>query len=355
MRWMDARRAIMVTGAGFGLVACSYFAAETTTVAEITPLGFRPSPQGEQLLAEARHLFAENNAGLALARVEGYLNANPQSANGHNLAGAIFDNIGRYDLAERHYEKALTLQGDYLPAVNNFGLSKLQRARASGRLDLEQEAEVLLARAVALSADPEQVLRNQASARAALSEHAGVQQAVSASPAPVKLVQRSVWLERRGENYSFVVTRPSAAATDALIVLNLDPAIAFVSPGATFGTSRISIAGSRPQRLRSWASVPEAAPRFFGATSGLSYLSLTPQSLKPRWYTALASACDGLRPAVATENCPQSEKPYASTSVATATSRTVPGLTFYASAKPALSETNLNARVAALLTMKSVP
>jgi tetratricopeptide (TPR) repeat protein len=277
MRLLEAGRLIMVSALGWGLLACSHSSEPPRT----SSLGVKVAVADEQTLAEARRLFDEGNAGLALVRVEAYLSFNPNSASGHNLAGAIFDRLGRYDLAQGHYEKALAQQADYLPAINNFGLSKLQRARASARPELELEADALLARALELSGDPAELANSHAALRAALMPRKAPE-----AKAPARL-PRTAWLERRSEHFSVLVTKP-AFAGPTLAELDLDPAIALVSPGATFKTTHFAIAPSRARRIRTWGSIGEAAPRLFGATSSLSILTLKAPR-KPRWYNTFAS------------------------------------------------------------------
>lgn len=282
MRWFDIGRVIMVSAVGCGLTACvssSALQEQTGT----TSLGVKFAEVDEQTLIEARQLFDAGNSGLALVRIQAYLAANPGSVSGQNLAGAIFDSIGRYDLAQRHYEKALAQQSDYLPAVNNFGLSMLQRARAADRLDLEQEADVLLARALELSGDPAQLAKSHEALRAALAPRAP---SVAAAPI-IPRRQPTVWLERRGESYSYLVTKPSPSWA-TLTELDLDPSMALVSSGATYKTMRIAIVPSRARRLRMWTSVGDAAPRLFGATTGLSILTLKAPK-KPSWYSTFVS------------------------------------------------------------------
>lgn len=282
MRWIDAGRVIMVSALGSGLFACSAFSGlqgHTQTPA----LSVKVGEADEQTMTEARRLFDTGSTGLALVRIQAYLAANPGSVSGHNLAGAIFDSIGRYDLAQGHYETALDLKADYLPAINNYGLSKLQRARATARVDLEQEADVLLARALQLSGDPAQLATSHAALRAALAPR----QAQLAGAPILARRQPTVWLERRTESYSYLVTKPSPA-WPVLAELDLDPALALVSPGATFKTTRIALAPTRARNMRMWAAIGDAAPRLFGATSGLSILTLKPPK-KPSWYTRLAA------------------------------------------------------------------
>ena len=325
MRWIDAGRSIMVIAASLSIAACSHSSGGST--AGTPSLAPAAPPDTEQRLTEARRLFDESQSGLALVRVEEYLNANPQSTRGHNLAGAIFDRIGRHDLAERHYQAALAQEVDYLPALNNFGLSKLHRARKSARPDLEQEAEALLARAISLSDDPEALLRNHSSVRAVLSARPAAPNIAAAPPAPV--APRSVWLERRGASFTYVVTRPGDATRAALMALDLDPTIALVSPGAGSGVSRVTFATAHAARLRSWTRVAHGAPQFYAATSGFSYLALAPRRRKPVWYKgdAIASA------------------------------RPVSGLTSYADAKSQhySPDAGLNARVALLLNTAVLP
>ncbi len=281
MRGIEAGRLIMVTGLACALAACSFLRREPVGI-DVVSMRPASATSNEETLTAARRLLEQGNPGLALPKVEAYLSANPDSPSGHNLAGAIFDRIGRYELAASHYEKALALQGDYLAAINNFGLSKLQRAYAVGRPDLELEAQALLARAIELSANPEQLTGTHDAVRAALLQKRLAVPVVSAVPK----VQRTAWLERRGEKFSYVVTKPSLAIASAL-ALDLDPSLALVSPGATMASASMSIVPSRAQRMRAWLAVPKAAPRWFGFTSGLSVLTLKP---RPLWAALNARA-----------------------------------------------------------------
>lgn len=277
MRSRIAGRAIMVSALMAGLGACATFSRP-----QPAPLSIKVGEADETTLADARRLFGEGNTGLALVRIQAFLATNPGSASGHNLAGAIFDRIGRFDLAEHHYEKALTLRAGYLPALNNYGLSKLQRARATGRIDLEQDAEVLLSQALELSADPAKLGASHEALRAVLAPRKPPE-----APPIEPRRQPTVWLERRSENYSFLVTRPMQP-WPVLADLEIDPALAFVTPGATFKTTRVALAPTRARRIRMWSSIGDAAPRLFGATAGLSILTLKPPK-KSAWYHRLAS------------------------------------------------------------------
>lgn len=270
MRWIEAGRLIMVSGVASALSACAMFVS--------APRDLSLAPQvNEQTLAEARTLFDLNNPGLALARVEAYLAVDPNSTGAHNLAGAIYDRIGRPELAQSHYQAALALDTNYLPAVNNYGLSMLQQAQSTARLDLAQEAEALLARAVVLSAEPDRLSRAHAAVRAELAR-----KLVAAAPAPKPpRPQPLAWLERRGIAYTYVVTKPSLAAVEAA-ALDLDPALALVSPGAS-PTSRIVLAPKQAHQLAARFAAAASTPRVIRASSGLSILSLA-SARRPRWY-----------------------------------------------------------------------
>lgn len=278
MRWIEAGRAIMVSAVGIMLVGCAAFSTSGPD-GEAKP-AMTLAQDDAQLLADARRFFADGNTGLGLARIERYLIANPQSAAAHNLAGAMLDSIGRFDLAESHYKRALAVEPDYLAAVNNFGLSKLQRARSDIRPELELEANELLARALALSGDPAALASSHEAFRAALPVRNPVVQTATA-PAAV----RNTWLERRAANYTFVVTKPSPDMTSAMAAFNLDPSTAFVSPGASLSaTTRLAIAPTLVA-MRTWAR-PSAT--LTTVSPGLSVLSL---KAKPRWYRSVADGC----------------------------------------------------------------
>ncbi len=278
MHSQSVGRSVVVSALVIVLAACS-----TISSPQPAPFSMKVGKVDETALAEARQLFGEGTIGLALVRTQDYLAANPGSATGHNLAGAILDRLGRFDLAERHYEKALTLRADYLAAINNYGLSKLQRARATNRLDLEEDAEVLLSQALELSVDPAKLGASHEALRAALAPR----KRIDAAPPAALRRQPTAWLERRSANYSFLVTRP-LQPEPVLADLEIEPALVFVTPGATLKPARIALAPTRARKIKVWASIGGAAPRLFGATSGHSILTLKPPK-KPAWYHQLAS------------------------------------------------------------------
>src|SRR5204863_427591 len=77
------------------------------------------------------------------------------------LAGVIYDQIARYDLADHHYKLALELQPESLAIKNNYALSKLRWAQASGRLELATEAMALLDEAARIDDKNETLIANR--------------------------------------------------------------------------------------------------------------------------------------------------------------------------------------------------
>ena len=88
-------------------------------------------------LAKAKAHFAARNFGLAAEAYRGAVEARPDNAEGWLGLAAAYDELGRFDLADRAYGRALKLTGPTSQLLNNRGYSRLLRGDyAAARRDL---------------------------------------------------------------------------------------------------------------------------------------------------------------------------------------------------------------------------
>ena len=227
-------RTIMVSAVALAVSAC----ALATGDEETAPARIDAADASSEY-ASARNFLDTAQYGFAVTHIEAFLNAEPASAKGQALAGVIYDRIGRFDLADHHYKLALQLDPGSVAAKNNYALSKLQWAQASGRLDLATEAMALLDEAAALDDKNAKLERNKQEAQQIIAD---LQARQAAAPTPVATPATpedatfapAAWLERRAASYTFVVTEVSASMADAITRLHVDPAVVMVSPGAQY-------------------------------------------------------------------------------------------------------------------------
>jgi Tfp pilus assembly protein PilF len=87
--------------------------------------------------------FARGLYGLALKSFRVALVQQPQSLDRLNAVAATYDKLGRYDLSERYYARALGVDPKSAQTLNNIGYSFLmQKDLVSARYYLEQAAKV---------------------------------------------------------------------------------------------------------------------------------------------------------------------------------------------------------------------
>ncbi len=244
---IKATRLIMVSAIGLAVAAC----AETSGDADqspAAPVRVDAANQSEDYSA-ARGYLGNGQYGFAVTRIEAFLVKEPTSAKGQALAGVIYDGIGRFDLADHHYKLAIELDPGAMAAKNNYALSKLQWAQATGRIELANEAMALLDQAAALDETNTKLQHNRQEAQQVIADLQARQTAQRSAAAPTEPTTESfapaAWLERRATNYTFVVTTVSASMADAITRLHLDPAMAIVSLGARYADGALPAANER--------------------------------------------------------------------------------------------------------------
>ena len=242
-----AAQMIMVSAILLALAACAETSGEADQLAT-APVRVDAADHSEDF-SSARGYLDTGQYGFAVTRIEAFLVKEPTSAKGQALAGVIYDHIGRFDLADHHYKLAIELDPGAMAAKNNYALSKLQWAQASGRIELANEAMALLDQAAALDETNTKLQRNRQEAQQVIAElqaRQAAQQPVAAPAEPVtETFAPAAWLERRAANYTFVVTTVSASMADAITRLHLDPAVAMVSPGVRYADGTLPAAHER--------------------------------------------------------------------------------------------------------------
>ena len=97
-------------------------------------------------LERGREHFRAGYYGLALEAFQTALARNPESIRALNGAGAVFDQLGRHDLAQAYYYRALSFDASSVQTLNNLGYSfylqgrypeAVQTLTTAGRLDPE--------------------------------------------------------------------------------------------------------------------------------------------------------------------------------------------------------------------------
>ena len=147
------------------------------------------------------HLNAER-FGNAVAAFRLALAQNPANVRALNGLAAAYDRLGRHDLAETHYRRALNLRPNNLQTLNNFGFSNLLQ----GRLDI---ANALLSDAHDIDPADKTVSTNLQIVRA----HRAVQQAeLDPQPAVVE-----TWRAAAAENALSHVERTTAEVQSLIL------------------------------------------------------------------------------------------------------------------------------------------
>lgn len=132
-----------------------------------------PLRAAESNLDIARREFGRGNYGNAIEYLEKELAQKPASVAALNGLGACYDQLGRFDVAQRYYFRALDLAPESSQTLSNIGYSYLQQGR-------HREAEAILELSLQKDADNQVAANNLSLARAGnVSEASPVQVARS--------------------------------------------------------------------------------------------------------------------------------------------------------------------------------
>jgi Flp pilus assembly protein TadD len=136
---------LMVTG-------CSTSAVDTTKTTAIPPAAKDVSSSD---LAQGKAQFREANYGLAEQHFRKAVELKADNAEAWMGLAASYDELGRFDFADRAYDQLLKVAGRKPRIVNNMGYSQLMRGN-------RKKAEALLLEAKAGMKDPTVVNANLA-------------------------------------------------------------------------------------------------------------------------------------------------------------------------------------------------
>lgn len=126
-------RIALVVSSSLVLNGCAQGLSESVTV----PVAQGPTASAD--LERARSAFDNGNYGIAIQHLERELSVRPQSVAALNGLGASYDQLGRYDLAQGYYFRALSLAPDPTITLANLGYSRqLQGHPAEAALILDQ-------------------------------------------------------------------------------------------------------------------------------------------------------------------------------------------------------------------------
>lgn len=167
--------------------------------------------------------LARGHLGLAVTAFQQAVAQHPQSLEALNALAATYDEMGRYDLADRNYSRALEVAPDDPQTLNNAGYSRFLRGDY-------QEAMRLFTEAGARAPDDPVVAGNLAAAQRALAAapqpQAAPAQTLANLPKPVR--PRMV-VERSGPGvHSLTMAAPEFLA--AARKVGVDPKLALVGP-----------------------------------------------------------------------------------------------------------------------------
>ncbi|MCJ2084296.1 tetratricopeptide repeat protein [Methylobacterium sp. J-090] len=100
-------------------------------------------PAANELYNVGRINLAAGNSGLAERNFREAVQRNDKDASSWLGLAAAYDNLGRYELADRAYEQATSLIGETLEIVNNRGYSFMLRGNGKRALEQFERARIL--------------------------------------------------------------------------------------------------------------------------------------------------------------------------------------------------------------------
>lgn len=108
------------------LAACQSGASTTTSDLEDPKPGQMAEPVG---IEGAKHHFRQGNYGLAERKYRESVEENAANAEAWLGLGATYDQLGRFDLADRAYAQVKKLVGPVPQLMNNIGYSQMLRGK----------------------------------------------------------------------------------------------------------------------------------------------------------------------------------------------------------------------------------
>lgn len=123
-----------------GFAGASTFGSSKLAVAEISDIG---SYTADAALSGAKAHFRNGDYGHSAALYKRAVELAPKRSEAYVGLGASYDQLGRFDLADRVYASLYTLSGGTAQYYNNLGYSNLLRGNLSAALSNFRKAQKL--------------------------------------------------------------------------------------------------------------------------------------------------------------------------------------------------------------------
>ena len=130
--------ALALLGAGLALSGCQTAAVDGTKTTAIAPV---TADKSEIDLTAGKAQFRDANYGLAEKHFRKAVELRADNAEAWMGLAASYDQLGRFDFADRAYEQLIKVAGRQPRIVNNMGYSKLLRGDKKAARTLFMEAK----------------------------------------------------------------------------------------------------------------------------------------------------------------------------------------------------------------------
>lgn len=132
---------MMLIAAFAGMLALTGCQTAAIDATETTAIAGMPTMPGAEELASGKNHFRQANYGLAEKHFRKAVELDAGNAEGWMGLAAAYDQLGRFDFADRAYGQALKLAGRKPQLVNNIGYSHLLRGDKAKARELLLEAK----------------------------------------------------------------------------------------------------------------------------------------------------------------------------------------------------------------------
>jgi hypothetical protein len=181
-----------------------------------------------------RSYFEQEQFGLALAAFRESLRQHPDAPRELNAVAACYDQMLRFDLADRYYDLALNIDPNSVQTLNNLGYSHYRRSQEGYGSEYLMSARAYLARASALAGGNPVVAKNLDLIETSMAQ-LGTAEPLAASLPGIRIAEQdpyTSWIERMSPTSVLVVTRPDPETATLARSLGVLPRIAAVSVAA---------------------------------------------------------------------------------------------------------------------------
>lgn len=198
------------------LSACSSFSM--SDIRSLVRVGSEKAVSGTELaLIQGRENFAAGNYGIAIDSFNAAVVLDPKSVRALNGLAASYDQLGRFDLAERYYGDAVELDPQSAVTLNNAGYSQLLQGNHEKALKLFEVAATYAGDNVLIAANTELAIAmlGYDTRRSPLEGVAVVELAQAKVP--------TMWIEKTADRVHTLITRPDPEFIKRAADLEVDP------------------------------------------------------------------------------------------------------------------------------------